>query len=217
MRRKSGPKKDIPTKQHSEFPSDAGELSMHSKDRLLKAAFEVFARKGFYGATTKLISNVAGVNESLITRHFQTKLGLFLSVIEKEVIPVPNLLPYLPQENFSEELACYAEHLFVSNKKNADLLRILIGQGLVDSEFNNYIKSRIQPPFSHLLNERLEHLQKTHKLSANADLLAIQSCIRDLAFTSSLFSFLLGTVEEKLALSNLHYFIKAFAAGIDKI
>jgi AcrR family transcriptional regulator len=201
-----------PTKESS---PPKGKRATHSKERLLKAAFEVFARNGFHGATTKMISTVAGVNESLITRHFQTKLGLFLSVIEKEFLPLETSLPYPVQETFSEELICYAEHMFTSNKKNGEILRILFGQALIDTEINSYIKTRIKPPYSKLFHERLEQLQKQHKLNETADLLAIQSCARDLALTLFLFSALLGAFDEKLARNNLLYFLKKFAAGFE--
>jgi AcrR family transcriptional regulator len=44
---------------------------------LVLAAREVFNAKGFAGASTREISDRAGVSETLMFRHFKTKAGLF--------------------------------------------------------------------------------------------------------------------------------------------
>jgi AcrR family transcriptional regulator len=44
---------------------------------LLNAAREVFAAKGFAGASTREIADRAGVSETLMFRHFGSKVGLF--------------------------------------------------------------------------------------------------------------------------------------------
>lgn len=51
--------------------------------RLIAAAKTVFAEKGFAGATVKEISEIAGVNISLISYHFNGKEGLFRASLEK--------------------------------------------------------------------------------------------------------------------------------------
>ncbi|MEM2892013.1 MAG: helix-turn-helix domain-containing protein [Thermoplasmata archaeon] len=48
-----------------------------TRDRILDAALEVFAEKGFTGATTKEIARRARVNEVTVFRLFKTKKALF--------------------------------------------------------------------------------------------------------------------------------------------
>lgn len=204
----SRPKKSQPVPKRPEGP--------HSKDKLLSAALTLFARHGLHGTTTKMIAHEAGVNEALIMRHFKTKLGLFLAVVVKEILP-PSTLPYPAQASFFEEISCFADQLFDHMKKNTEILRILFGHSLLDSEFKGFIRSRIQPPQSQIFHDRLVLLQKKQKLSLRADLMAIQASIRDLTLTGFLFSILLGEFEEELARSNLRYFLRAFAAGIEVI
>jgi AcrR family transcriptional regulator len=47
------------------------------RSRMLTAAREVFAERGYAGATTKLIAERAEVGEVLLFRHFESKAGLF--------------------------------------------------------------------------------------------------------------------------------------------
>lgn len=47
------------------------------RTRMLTAARELFAERGYAGATTKQISDRAGVGEVLLFRHFGSKSGLF--------------------------------------------------------------------------------------------------------------------------------------------
>lgn len=53
-----------------------------TRDRLLKAAVEVFSSAGIAGATTREIARVAGVNEVTLFRHFQSKEQLLSAVAE---------------------------------------------------------------------------------------------------------------------------------------
>lgn len=49
----------------------------NARDRILNAALETFAEKGFTGATTREIARRARVNEVTIFRQFKTKKALF--------------------------------------------------------------------------------------------------------------------------------------------
>ena len=52
-----------------------------TRDRLLKAAVEIFATEGIAGATTREIARLAGVNEITLFRHFQSKEQLLKAVV----------------------------------------------------------------------------------------------------------------------------------------
>ena len=53
------------------------------RKQILKCATRVFAKKGYHGATTKRISEEAGVAEALIYRYFGSKKGLFSDAVER--------------------------------------------------------------------------------------------------------------------------------------
>jgi TetR/AcrR family transcriptional regulator len=51
------------------------------RDATLTAAAEIFARRGYYGATTDQIAREAGISQTYVVRMFGTKEQLFLDVI----------------------------------------------------------------------------------------------------------------------------------------
>ncbi|HEX9907981.1 MAG TPA: TetR/AcrR family transcriptional regulator [Thermoplasmata archaeon] len=61
-----------------------------TRDRILDAALEAFAEKGFRGATTKGIAGAAKVNEVTLFRHFKSKYALFASTLS-ERSPFPDI------------------------------------------------------------------------------------------------------------------------------
>ncbi|MDB9311599.1 TetR/AcrR family transcriptional regulator [Spirulina sp. CS-785/01] len=54
-----------------------------TRDRILKAATQVFAQEGITGATTREIARVAQVNEVTLFRHFHSKDYLLGAVVER--------------------------------------------------------------------------------------------------------------------------------------
>jgi AcrR family transcriptional regulator len=52
-----------------------------TRDALIKAAIEIFGRDGFDAASTRAISDAAGVNQALIGYHFGGKPGLYLAAL----------------------------------------------------------------------------------------------------------------------------------------
>jgi AcrR family transcriptional regulator len=56
---------------------------------LLDSAIEIFAQRGYGGASTKEIADAAGVAESALFRHFSSKANLF---IEAAVVPFTDFL-----------------------------------------------------------------------------------------------------------------------------
>lgn len=53
------------------------------REQLLDAALDVFARKGFEGASTREIARSAGVAEGLLYHYFETKAQLLWAVIDR--------------------------------------------------------------------------------------------------------------------------------------
>src|SRR5262245_39715489 len=58
-------------------------LPEDSKERILACAEEVFARKGFAGARTQEIAELAGVNKAMIYYYFESKEKLLREVLQR--------------------------------------------------------------------------------------------------------------------------------------
>jgi AcrR family transcriptional regulator len=61
-----------------------------TRQRILQAAAQVFAEKGYARATTRALADAAGVNEVTLFRHFGSKQGLFSAIIEAYAGPALN-------------------------------------------------------------------------------------------------------------------------------
>lgn len=55
------------------------------KQQILESSKTVFAKKGFYGSSSKELAQAAGISESLLYKHFPTKESLFRSTIEEAI------------------------------------------------------------------------------------------------------------------------------------
>jgi AcrR family transcriptional regulator len=53
-----------------------------TREALIRAAIEIFARDGFHAAGTRTLAESAGVNQALIGYHFGGKQGLYFAVFE---------------------------------------------------------------------------------------------------------------------------------------
>ncbi|MBL4590601.1 MAG: helix-turn-helix transcriptional regulator [Phycisphaerales bacterium] len=53
------------------------------REQLLDVAMELFAKRGYAGATTAQLAKEAGITEPIIYRHFKSKRDLFVALIER--------------------------------------------------------------------------------------------------------------------------------------
>jgi AcrR family transcriptional regulator len=78
---------------------------MELRDRILKAATELYAETGFRGTTTRQIAQLAGVNEVTLFRHFGSKTALLHEAIRCACEPPSGtVLPEAPRRPRAELL-----------------------------------------------------------------------------------------------------------------
>jgi len=79
---------------------------MELRDKILKAATELYAETGFRGTTTRQIAQLAGVNEVTVFRHFGSKTALLHEAIRCACsTPLPAPLPEHPVDPRAELLS----------------------------------------------------------------------------------------------------------------
>jgi AcrR family transcriptional regulator len=84
---------------------------MEVRDKILKAATELYAETGFRGTTTRQIAQLAGVNEVTVFRHFGSKTALLHEAIRCACAtsrPAP--LPEVPEDPRAELLDWSRKH-----------------------------------------------------------------------------------------------------------
>jgi AcrR family transcriptional regulator len=79
---------ELPMEQASKSPGPGSESGVDdTRTRILQAAAQVFAEKGYVRATTRTLAAAAGVNEVTLFRHFGSKKGLFAEIIDAYAAP----------------------------------------------------------------------------------------------------------------------------------
>jgi len=126
-----------------------------TRNRLLKAATEVFANYGVIGATTREIARVAGVNEVTLFRHFQNKEQLLGAVIEQvtalQIETLSNLVEWT--QDLRADLSHYAEIYNQMLENYEALIRTFIGEAQRHPEFARQLLSKsTQPMREKLIN-----------------------------------------------------------------
>jgi len=98
-----------------------------TRERILKAAFELISDRGYLGASTREIAQKAGVAEVTVFRQFANKETLFAEVLRSfssmpvmaELVPQLKMLPY--EEALETLFICFIERL----EANRGWIRVL--------------------------------------------------------------------------------------------
>lgn len=154
-----------------------------TKKALLAAAVEVFAQRGFDGATTKEVATRAGVNEGLIQRYFGGKAGLLQAIVGNmcgERLTACRMAP--PSDSLKAEIATVLRHEIMQADANRDFLRVFISRALVDADLAATLKAHYKDSRMPQLVERLKHFQKDGSLDPTIDLETLAATITTFAF-----------------------------------
>src|SRR5215204_3744817 len=108
------------------------------RQEILKAALELFARKGFRGTTTRDLAAQAEVNEAIIFRYFMNKTELYRAILEEKVhqhdehyIEVEKLAQSSDARTFLEFLG---NKFLERNERDSTFMRLLLFSALEGHE-----------------------------------------------------------------------------------
>ena len=104
-----------------------------TRERIVEAALEAFAAKGFRGASTREIARRAGTNQGLITYHFRTKdalwraaadriFGMLAASLAEGLAGAPSADP---RERAREEIRVYVRF----TAAHPELFRLMVDEG----------------------------------------------------------------------------------------
>ena len=98
---------------------------------IIKAAAKAFSSDGYSGASTRQITQSAGVNLSMISYYFGGKEGLFYAVIDEVFTPVLRFIESLsdessPIENMKRYMEFIVQH--IQSPDFGEFIAYLIGQ-----------------------------------------------------------------------------------------
>ena len=111
-----------PTMSQNQPPPD------DTRDRLLSAAAEIMAQKGYARATTRAIAEAAGVNEVTLFRHFGSKRNLLSEMIH-QYSALPDLTSIIENQltgDYHQDLARLGTVFFKAITERREALRLML-------------------------------------------------------------------------------------------
>ena len=130
------------------------------KEKILAAAEELFARKGFAGTTTRELALAAGINEALLFRHFGNKEELYMAVLEQrckigEGRKRMERRIEEGQDDF-ELFAGIAQDILERHRQNPELMRLFLFSALESHSLSDRLFSTYTSHFYEVLAKHIE-------------------------------------------------------------
>ena len=172
--------------------------SEKTRRSLAAAAIDLFSKIGYDAATTRGIAKKAGVNESLIGRYFANKFGLFCSVVGECQKKLLEDLPYTPAESVEEELNLFFNFRMEFIKKEKKLYKLILSRALLDKNVAGQMQNVSQNGMPNLV-KRLTTLQDKGLIKNDLNLPTASIIIMGVAFSLSVWTFILGKIQENQA------------------
>jgi AcrR family transcriptional regulator len=108
--------------------TEAQPKSDDTRQRILQAAAEIMAERGYARATTKLIAETAGVNEVTLFRHFGSKRNLLSEMINQHSA-LPGLMELIESQltgDYRQDLIRLATVFFRAITERKEGLRLML-------------------------------------------------------------------------------------------
>lgn len=118
----------MPAMQPSPEPSPAPVVSSH--DRILQAAKQLFASKGYENTSTVAIARAAGTSESQLIKHFGSKEGLLEAIFDQGWQKMSYVLRSVHDlTSPSEKLRALLDMVLTSLDRDAELKQLMLLEG----------------------------------------------------------------------------------------
>jgi AcrR family transcriptional regulator len=124
------------------------EVTERRQEQILNAAIEVFAEKGYIGATIPQIAKKAGVAAGTIYIYYPNKRELFVAVIEKNLVePMVKIFENRPGQRFSMTLKeVLIDRLNILESKEFSRLTAMISEIQRDPELKAILVEHLFRP-----------------------------------------------------------------------
>lgn len=140
--------------------------------RIIQAAVEIFAHKGYSATSTSEIAQRAGVAEGTIFRHYKTKKQLFLSIVSP--VMAKFIAPFILRdfyklleenyESFPDFLRAVLRNRLAFVMKNGPVIKILLHEIPFHEELQQQFKEQIFPQVAGPIERIVVHFQERGEL-----------------------------------------------------
>jgi AcrR family transcriptional regulator len=143
------------------------QITTRRREQILKAAMEVFSRKGYAAATIPEIAKLAGVAAGTIYLYYPSKRELFIAVIQNFIITVPllNIIENMPKSDFPAILKRIMQNrLNFTEGDNMSYITSLMGEIQRDPELKALFSENLIQPFLSRMESYYRSLMTTGEI-----------------------------------------------------
>lgn len=112
-----------------------------TRTKILQAALQLFAKRGFDGTTTKDLAKSAGVAEGTLFRYFANKKAILIEVATAGWVEIlTELLTELSEMGSYKAVSQVMRRRMFNMRKNSDLMRVCF----IEAQYHPELKENIQ-------------------------------------------------------------------------
>ncbi|MEL6579425.1 MAG: TetR/AcrR family transcriptional regulator [Cyanobacteria bacterium J06621_12] len=115
-----------------------------TRTKILKAALQLFAKRGYDGTTTKDLAKSAGVAEGTLFRHFSNKKAILIEVATAGWVDVlTDLLTELSEMGSYKAVSQVMRRRMLNMQKNKNLMQVCFIEAQYHPELRDSIQSEV--------------------------------------------------------------------------
>jgi AcrR family transcriptional regulator len=126
-------------------------MRLQSRERILKAAMELFVQKGYHDTTTREITERAGLSKGLLYNYFPSKEAILGGIIEARTINLAAVIAQCTVEgDAAATIGRFVQAYFAMLRRDRDYLRFrtaLVLQPGIPTEVTDMIADRVEQLF----------------------------------------------------------------------
>lgn len=112
-----------------------------TRTKILQAALQLFAKRGYDGTTTKDLAKLSGVAEGTLFRYFATKKAILVEVATAGWVDIlTDLLTELSEMGSYKAVSQVMRRRMVNMRQNKDLMRVCF----IEAQYHPELKESIQ-------------------------------------------------------------------------
>lgn len=183
--------------------------------RILHAAREVFAKRGYDAAGLREIAETAQANLSLISRYFGGKEGLLDALTDQFVSARrEGGLPYPPQDTLRDEIYHYLHAKLRDDLRDEDIVRLLISRAAIDADFRQKGAENLDGKADANFRERVASLQERGEVASEVDIDLLFAAVLHVSFSVNFFGAMVGGRPEQEIDALFRNYAKALANSL---
>jgi AcrR family transcriptional regulator len=115
-----------------------------TRTKILQAALQLFAKRGYDGTTTKDLAKSAGVAEGTLFRHFASKKAILIEVTTAGWVDIlTDLLTELSEMGSYKAISNVMRRRMLNMRKNSDLMRVCFVEAQYHPELQESIQAEV--------------------------------------------------------------------------